>query len=488
MRGTRSNLKIQLTPEFRVLSEGQIEDLHFGAMEILEQTGIAINHPEALDLVAKNGARIEGKIARIPEMLIRQSLATVPSRIVMANRDGERCLSLEGHRSYFGPGSGCPYTIDPFSGEKRESTQKDIANISKLVDYLPNFDFVMDMGLVRNKFPEMGYLYSFYEMVMNGRKPIVASCADYTNCHNIIKMAEIVMGGEEALKRKPLLAIYSEITSPLRHAEDALGKVLACAEKWVPIIHTVGTMAGATAPATLAGSLVQANAELLSALVIHQLKQPGAPFFYGGTMTALDMKTGHHPHAAPEFHLMLSALTQMGQHYKIPVWSAAGCTDAKMFDEQSAGEATYSILLSALAGGNLVHDVGFLEGSMISSPYLMVYCDEMIELVKHIVCGISFNEEELAVDIINQVGIGGNYLSEDHTLKHFRRFFMPNIMTRENYNNWSDQGRKTCNQKVIEKTQWILQNHQVKPLVASVIEELNDLFEEFEKQAEFSRK
>ena len=486
MLNCRSNVTLQKTPVFRVLSESQIEDLHYNALEILERTGVEVIHDEALGLLKSAGTRIEGKLVRIPEEMVRKALSTVPSRIVMANRDGERCMFLEGHRSYFGPGSGCPSIIDPFSGEKKETTREDVASIARLVDFLPNLDFVMDMGLVRHENPEMGYIYSFYEMVKNNRKPIVASCGDGNNCLNIIQMAEAVMGGSEGLRKKPLLAIYSETTSPLRHAEDALGKVLACAEKWVPIIHTVGTMAGATSPATLAGSLVQANAELLSGLVIHQLKQPGAPFFYGGTMTALDMKTGHHPHAAPEFHLMLSALTQMGHHYKIPIWSACGCTDAKTFDEQSAGEATYSILLSALAGGNLIHDVGFLEGAMISSPYLMVYCDEMIELIKHIVCGIRFDDDELALDVIDKVGPGGNFLAEEHTVTHFKRFFMPNLLTREDFNSWEQQGGKTCAQKVAEKTQWILKNHVVESLDESMLAELDRLVDEFSREAELT--
>jgi trimethylamine--corrinoid protein Co-methyltransferase len=482
----RSNIALQKTPVFRVLSDSQIEELHFYALEILERVGIEVIHEEALSLLQAAGARIENSLVRISEDMVQKALVTVPSRIVLANRDGQRCMFLEGHRSYFGPGSGCPFVIDPFTGDKRDTTRQDVANTAKLVDFLPNFNFVMDMGLIRHECPQMGYIFSFYEMVTNNRKPIVASCGDGKNCLNIIKMAEAVMGGAQELRKKPLLAIYSETTSPLRHAQDALGKVLICAENWVPIIHTVGTMAGATSPATLAGSLAQANAELLSGLVIHQLKQPGAPFFYGGTMTALDMKTGHHPHAAPEFHLMLSALTQMGQHYKIPVWSAAGCTDAKIFDEQAAGEATYSILISALAGGNLIHDVGYLEGAMISSPYLMVYCDEMIELIKHIVCGIRFDDDELALDIIDKVGPGGNFLAEEHTALHFRRFFNPKIMTRENYHSWKQQGAQTCDQKVAEKTQWILQNHEVEPLNAAKLAELDRLVAGYLKEADLT--
>ncbi|MDK2986562.1 MAG: trimethylamine---corrinoid protein Co-methyltransferase [Clostridia bacterium] len=481
----KSNTLIQLTPSLRYLSRDQMEEIHYSALEILERTGVVVFHDEALELLKAAGARVEGNLVKIQECLVKRALATVPSRVVMANRDGERCLFLEPHRSYFGTGSGCPYTIDPITGERKKTKKEDIANLAKLCDYLSNIDFLMSMGLVQDKYPEIGYIHEFDALVRNTKKPIIMSTNDRQNTLDIIKMAETVMGGPEQLRDKPILAIYSEATSPLRHAEDAVGKMLACAEKWVPIIHTIGMMSGATAPITLAGALVQGNAELLSALVIHQLKQPGAPFLYGGTITAIDMKTMAHPYGAPEFHVLSAALTEMGSYfYKMPVFSTGGCSDAKSFDEQASAEAAYSLLLEALSGGNLIHDIGYIDSGLTSSPHQIVFSNEMIELIKHVVQGIPFGKEELALDVINKVGPGGHYLAEEHTLRNFRRIFSPELLTREQYDTWKSNGMKTLGQRVDEKVKWIIKEYTPEPLNEEIAKKLDDLIEDFIKESE----
>jgi trimethylamine--corrinoid protein Co-methyltransferase len=471
----RSNVTVQEKPVLKYLSDDQIEELHLSALEILERTGVEIFHEESLELLKKGGARIEGNLVKIPEGMVKKALTTVPSRIVMANRDGERCMFLESHKSYFGTGSGCPNTIDPYTKERKRADKEDIAKIAQICDYLPNIDFLMSMGLAKHEYPEIGYIYEFDAMVRNTKKPIIMSTQDKQNVLDIIEMAEAVMGGPEELRNKPLLAVYSEATSPLRHAEDALGKVMACAEKWVPIIHTVGMMAGATAPITLAGALAQANAELLSVLVIHQLKQPGAPFLYGGTITAIDMKTMAHPYGAPEFHILSAALTEMGKYYKIPVFSTGGCTDAKTFDEQASAEGVYSLMLEALSGGNLIHDIGYSDSGLTSSPHQIVFCNEMIEMIKHIVQGIPMGEGELALDVVNKVGPGGHYLGEQHTLDNFRNIYSPELCTRESYANWEKNGKKTLGEKVDEKVIWILKNHEAEKLSDDVSDRLNEL-------------
>jgi trimethylamine--corrinoid protein Co-methyltransferase len=476
----RSNMKVQKTPTLKFLSTEQIELIHLKSLEILEHTGVEVFHKEALDLLDGAGAIVEkGNRVRIPEFLVKKALLTAPSRIVMANRDGKRVMFNESTNSYFGTGSGCPNTIDPYTGERRLSDKQDVANAAKVCDYLPNIDFVMSMGLARSKKPEVGYIHEFDAMVRSTKKPIIMSAYDGQNVANIITMAEIVMGGTEELRNKPLLAVYSEATSPLRHAEDAVGKMLVCAEKWVPIIHTIGLMAGATAPITLAGTLVQGNAELLSALVIHQLKNPGAPFFYGGTITPIDMKTMAHPYGAPEFHKLSSALTEMGSYYKLPVFSTGGCSDAKTFDQQASAEAAYSLLLAALSGGNLIHDIGYIDSGLTSSLSQIVFSDEVIELIKHIVDGISTEEDELALEAINRVGPGGHYLGDEHTVKNFRRIYSPKLLTRQSYASWKESGAKTLGQVVNEKVIDILENYEVEQLADNIITSLDEAISEF---------
>ena len=480
----RSNITVQQFPVLKYLSKDQIEEIHFSTLEILERTGVEIFNDEALGLLKDAGARVEGNLVRIHEGLVKNALATVPSRITMANRDGERCMFLEPHRSYFGTGSNPPYTIDLVTGKRKQTEKQDIANLAKICDYLPNIDFLMSMGIAKHKYPEMGYIHEFDAMVRNTKKPIIMSTSDGENALDIIKMAETIMGGPEELRNKPILAVYSEATAPLRNTGEAVDKILVCAEKWVPIIHTIGSMAGATAPVTLAGALAQGNAEILSALVIHQLKQPGAPFFYGGTITPMDMTTMAHPYGAPEFHVLSAALTEMSIYYKMPVFSTAGCSDAKLFDEQASAEGIYSLLLEALSGGNLIHDVGYIDSGLTSSPHQIVFCNEAIELIKHIVVGIPLGQEELPLDVIDKVGPGGHYLAEEHTIRNFKRIFMPELLTRQTYSSWENNGKKTLGQVVDEKVKWIMQEYSPEPLNKEISKKLDTLIEQFTEEAE----
>ena len=475
----RSNMLVQKTPNLKFLSNDQLELIHLKTLEVLEHTGVEILHKESLDLLYPAGAIIEGSLVRIPEFLVKRALSTAPSRIVMTNRDGERVMYLESSNSYFGTGSGCPYTIDAYSGLRRLTHKQDVANAAKVCDQLSNIDFVMSMGLARSEKPEVGYIHEFDAMVRNTKKPIIMSAFDGKNVANIIKMAEIVMGGPEELRKKPIMAVYSEATSPLRHDDDAIGKMLVCAENWVPIIHTIGLMAGATAPVTLAGALVQGNAELLSALVIHQLKKPGAPFLYGGTITAIDMKTMAHPYGAPEFHKLSSALTEMGSFYKLPVFSTGGCSDAKTFDQQASSEATYSLLLASLSGGNLIHDIGYIDSGLTSSLSQIVFSDEIIELIKHITNGIPTEEDDLALDAINRVGPGGHYLGDEHTVQNFRKIYSPKLFTRHSYSNWEKTGKQTLDQIVSDKVMKILKEHKVDQLNSITISSLDEAISEF---------
>lgn len=481
----RSNFKVQQAPVLRFLTDDQIREIHQAGLEVLENTGVEVFHPEALELLKGAGALVSGNRVRIPEVLVKKAMATVPSRIVLAQRNGRRTLYLEGRRSYYGTGSCCPYFIDPFTLERRSSTKTDVANMAKLCDYLPHFDFTMSLGLVQDKYPEIGYIHEFDAMARNTTKSIIVSAQDGQNVRDIVEMASAIMGGYDELRRKMLLAVYTETTSPLRQAEDALDKTLACAELWIPVIHTVGQLAGATAPATLAGTLVQADAELMSALVIHQLKQPGAPFFYGGTITTIDMKTMAHLYGNPEFHILSAALTEMGNYFQMPVFSTGGCSDAKTFDAQAAAEGGYSIILESLAGGNLIHDIGYIDSGLTGSLSQVLFSNEMIGIAKHIVKGITYSEEDLALEAIDRVGPGGHYLADEHTVRHFReQFWFPTLMERRSYTQWEEAGRVTMEEKVNREVQRVLTEYTPEPLPEATSRTLDDLIKRFTAEAE----
>ena len=221
-------------------------------------------------------------------------------------------------------------------------------------------------------------------------------------------MGEIVAGGEEDLKAKPFMALYSEPVAPLVHAKESCEKLLYICRKGLPVVYTPGLVTGATSPVTRAGAIVQANAELLSGIVICQVINEGTPVIAGaGGMMTFDMRTTIASYGAPEFMMDWTALCEMGHYYEVPIFGFAGVTDAKIFDQQASLEGALWVFLQALSGGNLVHDVGYVESGLTTSYDMLVCMDEVIGLVRRFMQGIEITEETLALDVIDKIGPRG---------------------------------------------------------------------------------
>jgi trimethylamine--corrinoid protein Co-methyltransferase len=261
----------------------------------------------------------------------------------------------------------------------------------------------------------------------------------------------------------------------LQHGIEATQKLLWMAEKGLPVAYTPGMMTGATAPVTMAAGLVEGNAELLSGLLMAQLTREGAPFVYGGGIDPIDMQTMTMTYGSPEFMLNMCALTELGRYYRLPVFSFAGCTDSKVFDQQATLEGGIWMLISALSGGNLVHDVGYINNGLTSSYEMLVSMDEAAGMVKRIMGGVEVNEETMAVDVIDKVGPAGHFLSEDHTYRHFRENWFPSLLNRENYETWKDSGGLTLGDRASRKAREILESHRPQALPDSVQSQLSEI-------------
>lgn len=467
------NYTSQRTPQFSVLSAGQCEAVYLAALEVLERTGVDYYVDEAIDLLRKAGAVVAGRRVRIPSALIKQALNAAPSRCVLSGRDRKRSVVLESNRVYFGTGSDCPFIVDIETGERRRYTYKDVETAAKIADALPNIDFFMSLGLVSDV-PTATYdRHQFLAMVSNCTKPFVVTAVDRDGLNDLYEMSCEIIGGEDEWRKGPLFSVYLEPSSPLMESEEAITKLLLAAEKGIPAVYTPCPIAGATAPATLAGYLTQALAESLSGLVVAYLKKPGLPIAIGGLQSILDMTTMTMPYGCPEMALISAASTDIAKYLKLPMFSSGGCSDAKVPDEQAAAEAGVNLLMAILSGGNYVHDVGYLESGLIGSWEQLVMCDEIIGMVKRIARGITVDDETLAVDVIDAVGPGGNFLGEDHTRRHFRsEFWMPKLMDRWNWETWQANGAKTLGQRVKEKTLEIARTYNPEPIPEDVMVKL----------------
>jgi trimethylamine--corrinoid protein Co-methyltransferase len=447
-------------PRLSMFSRQQCDTIHRASLEILRRTGVRVYHDGALDLLRQTDAVItDDNLVRLPPGLVEWALRQAPSRVSLCRRgSNELAAPLEGRMVNF--------------GERRPFTMADVTACVHVVDALPELSFCMSMGIPSDLGAANAYRQQFALLLEHTTKPIVFVCDDRADCQAIAAMAAAAAGGMERLRLNPTLLLYSEPTTPLKHTETATGKLLYMAEQSLPIVHSPAPMMGGTAPVTLAGGLALGNAEVLSSLVMHQLKRPGAPFVYGSGLHHMDMKTTISVYGAPEFQLARVAVAELGRFYGLPTWGYAGHSDSCAMDEQAAADAAFSVLVALLAGNNLVHDVGYLEAGLTTSPEMIVFTAEMISMMRHFETGISLDAESLALEAIDQAGPGGDFLTARHTLKHFRELWQPTLLDRRRAADWVAGGSQRLGDRLRERTIDLIETHRPEPLPGSVQDEI----------------
>jgi trimethylamine---corrinoid protein Co-methyltransferase len=455
------------------LKPEQIDQLHLATLDVLENVGVKVCETEALALLEGAGARVTGDLARIPNWLVQQALSTAPCKIVIYDRGGRRALTLEKGNIYYGTGSDTPYIIDINTGQRRRAVKQDTINATRIADALENIDFIMSMAKASDVPDIRTDRHHFEAMTLNSTKPIIFDAHDREGLSDIITMASLACGSKETLVQKPYIMHYAEPNSPLTHSKAALEKLLTMAEERIPLIYAPAVMCGATGPVTTAGALVVANAEILSGLVIHQLKAKGAPFIYGGGTPPLNMVTTVCSYGDPQGIVGAVSLVELARFYNLPSFSIAGCTDAQLFDQQAAMEAGFNLLMSALAGGNLIHDLGYIGVGLTFSLEYLVLCNEGVGAAKFMTRGVEVNHRTLALDVIEKVGPGGHFLTEQHTLDYFKNeMHFTKLFNRSAYDNWQATGSKTFGEHANNLLKEILQWHEVPGLDPQQEEEI----------------
>lgn len=473
-----SNKSVQDKVGFEVLTESQVKDIHQASLEILQTTGVNIHLKETRDMLEDAGCKVEDEKVYFPPGLVEWAIDSAPSRTYLYDRNGEDPLTLGGHNTTFGLGPTLLKMRDPETGERRPFRKQDTVNAARLVDALDNIDWVSGLGTIDDVPHEYSDRHEFEAMVKNTTKPIVAWSYTNEGLEDIIDMASAVAGSKEEFLRKPFVVSYSEPISPLTHDKDASKKLLMTADYGIPTIHTPIPQAGASAPVTLAGQLAQGNAENLSGLVISQVRREGLPFFIGGVISIMDMQTAILAYGAPEKELASAAYMDMAHHYEIPTFGTAGCTDSKVVDQQAGIEAMFSSLFSTLSGANLVHDVGYTESGTTGNLSQIAMVDEIVGMLKKFSNGIEVNDYTLALDVIDEVGPEGDQLTHKHTLDNFKEVaWHPTLMDRNVPDTWKDEGEKTMEERLKEKVNEILEEHEPEPLSDEVEVKIDEVID-----------
>lgn len=468
----KSNHVVNQGVKFQLLSNDQCQDIHSAVLEVLENVGMSVQSPKALEVLKKGGAFVENDMVKIPSYLVEKAIRTAPSRVVLSDRKGNRQMALEGYNAYYGPGPTNVFIIDPYTGERRQPTSQDTVNSMRVVDGLPNIDFAMDFGSITDAPVPTNDIHLLKIMLENTTKPIVHWAKSLDNQKVQTELVTAVAGSLEEFQRSPFVCWFTTASSPLIQTKEALERLMYCAENLLPNCHVSAPMSGGTAPVTSAGTVVISIAEALFGVVLSQLVREGAPCFIGCVDGPVDMKTMIMSYGNPEFQLMNAAFAEMGHFYQLPTWGTAGCTDSKVVDQQAAIEATASVMMQALTGGNLIHDVGFMEGGTVNGLGQIVMDDEIIGYTRKIMKGLEVTKETLAVDVIKLTGPKGHFFDKQHTFNHFKELWAPSLLDKNRYDGWKAEGSLTLGDRINKKVIDLIENHRPDPLAPEVQEQL----------------
>lgn len=449
------------TPQFRVLSDVQCKELYAAALQCLERVGIQVHNRAARELLAVKGARVEGYLVRIPADLVKQAVASTPHEFTVWGRDGKHEMRVVLDRVHFGPGPTCTYFIDPFTGERRKAQRGDAGMVAKVCDALPNIDYIMGLSLFDDITPVLSPVYEFAEELANTSKPIVAWANTPETFRDIYEMAVAVAGSGENLREKPIFAYFTTYESPLKLADAPLANMMQAAQRGIPVICLGGPTVGLESPFTGASALTLYLASALAALTIVQTHVPGAPMAIGGLPSMMDLRTARPAYGSPEASLHSAAAADLARFLGLPFMGTAGASEAKRVDAQAGAEAALQVMLSALSGASLVHDVGFLDCADIGSLSYLVLVDEIIGMAARVMRGVQVSAETIMLDLIEKVGPGGTFINQAESASLCRReAWVPSVLDRNPYNTWSGKGSPSTEELVAAKVNKILETHQ----------------------------
>jgi trimethylamine--corrinoid protein Co-methyltransferase len=433
-----------MQPKLELLSQELVGRILDETFQLLHSTGVKVQSPEAQKLLAQAGARVDepNEIAYIPEAAIRQALETVPRQFFLHNRAGEPVVQYGGDAVHFDPGSSGVHILDSDTLEHRASLAPDLVRLVKVAEMLPQYD-AQSTAVVCNEVPkEIGDLYRLYLVLLYSAKPVITGAFSTKTTQIMFDMLAILAGGRQALAQKPLAVFDVCPSPPLIWSNFGSQNLIDLARAGVPAEIVSMPLAGAAAPVTLLGSVVQHAAECLSGITIHQLAQPGAPIVWGGAPAIFDMRHGTTPMGAIETAMIDASYAQVGKSFDLPTHTYLGASDAKLIDAQAGLESGVSAIVGALAGINMISGAGMLDFLACHSPEKLVIDAEAIAMAKRLLDGVQVRTETLATAMFEGLNFKGDFLKQKITRKLFRQeqYLPSNIIDRGSIRAWQDGG------------------------------------------------
>ena len=469
-----------------ILSRDTMDSIHFAACRLLKNTGVTVEHKGAADRLSAAGAMVvrKGDFWRvyIPEWLINDSLASAPKSIVLGARNPENDFYLETGRVGFSTFGEQVKVIDPVTREYRSSVRADARQVYKVVDSLPGM-VVGSRTLCPNDLPMMMQQpHNFYDALTCTSKHIWMGLSNEPTIELAKKMVVAVMG-EERARLKPINTVTCCPTSPLTLVDMCCLNLIGAAESGVMNVEIMEmALAGGTSPINLAANIIQTVAEQLSGIVLAQVARKGVPTILGTCSTNLDMKNGLSPMASPENSLIASSVAKMAGYYHLPIRTGAGVTESKIPDAQAGYEYAANALTLALAGASVIWGAGGVDSGLGFDYAKLLMDHEFGNNVRFMLQGVTVNCEEMALELIEEMGPGGSFLTHKHTFKRARTQSKYQLFDRTPFASWQKAGAKSLTERAYEKAADIIKTYEPVALPAPVQAEVDGLLADFVKQ------
>jgi Trimethylamine:corrinoid methyltransferase len=427
---------------YQVVTQNEIERIHENSLRIMENVGIVITHKPAQEILAKAGARVDGKTVYFPKALVEEKLKGVPSSFTLHAQNPAKSVVISTETTAFVGPYGAPAVLDLDRG-RRSSTLADYIDIVKICDTLPNIDIQSHISCEPNDVDvDVRHNVMVYNTLKYSDKPLMGTCYGYEYSRQSIEMAAIAFGGMDAIKDKPVIAAIPCTLTPLAYDDSMIGSIMAYAECGQAQLVNSLSIAGMTTPATLVGLVSLQNAEVLAGIVLAQCVNPGCPIVYSASGSNADMSSCNLAIGTPEDALISLINGQLAKYYNIPCRISGALSDSKMMDSQAAYESAITLMMAQMAGGNFIlHSAGIIETYNCVSFEKLIIDNEIIGYVKRIGRGVEVNDDTLAYDVIAEVGSQNEFLTHEHTYEHFREeFYVPTLSNRQSVDVWEERG------------------------------------------------
>lgn len=480
-----------MRPKLELLDTDLIERVLDEAFELLIKPGIKVSSEEARNLLADAGAEVnfETHVAAIPEKIARQAMASVPSEFFLYNRHGDPAVHYGGDNVHYDPGSSGVNIFDAETQEHRPAVSADLVNVIKVAEQLPQYD-AQSTALVCSEIPkEIGDLYRLYLVLLHSAKPIVTGAFSVQTTDTMIEMLSIFAGSRQALKEKPLAVFDVCPSPPLIWSHFGAQNLIDLARAGVPAEIVSMPLAGAAAPVTLIGSVVQHAAECISGITIHQLANPGAPIVWGGAPAIMDMRQGTTPMGAIETAMIDASYAQVGKYLGFPTHAYMSASDAKLIDAQAGLESGMTALVGALAGINMISGAGMLDFLAAQSLEKLVIDAEAIGMSKRLAEGIKLHTETLATAMFEGINFKGEFLKQKTTRQLVtKEQYLPSpVLDRGSIRTWKQAGEKDAVARARERVNDLLATYQPPELDSGQVSELKSMVSKLAANAGLSQ-